>query len=309
MSKATKAAIISAVALLEIGAGPTPAERVITGDGVVAATVNGAPARFRIDPGALAMPIVTAEVATRAKLKPGKLLAFGYVFHVGPTLVKGPTAVGGITLDGSSFSRRIAWNELHYQSGVDGVVGPGGLAEPVVRFQLRAPIAGERIATLPLVDEGGIIGSWGGSYAMVTVGAEPYRVRFAPHVTRSYVGAGSALRLATALGGRVEGAAEPVTIAFGIARPVRAMSVARPLVVGTLSLTRIGVRTAEGGGAAAIQEAGAATPEADPDEVVVTARSKHKPRPGIVVLGADVLARCSSITFDKPAKQVRLTCG
>ena len=302
-----RALTMSAAMTVAMAAGPPARERVVTGDGVVAATVNGASARLRVDPGALGMPIVSAELAARAKLRPGKLLAFGYNFRVGPTLVKGPTAVGGITLDSSSVFRRIAWNELRYQAGVDGVVGPGGLADPVVRFQLRAPIAGERISTLPLVDEGGIVGSWGGSYAMVTVGAEPYRVRFAPHITRSYVGAASALRVATALGGRVEGATEPVLIAFGIARPVRGMALARPMLVGPLSLTRIGVRTAEGGGAAAIPEAG--TAEVDPDEVVVTAPSKHKPRPGIIVLGADVLARCSSIVFDKPARQVRLTCG
>lgn len=304
-----RARAVVAAALL-IGAGPPAArERVVTGDGVVAATVNGAPARLRIDPGALAIPIVTADVAARANLKPGKLLGFGYVFHVGPTVVRGTTAVGVIALNGAPSSRRIGWNERRYQSGVDGAVGPGGVAEPVVRFQLRASVVGERTVMLPLADEGGLTGSWGGSYAMVTVGAEPYRVRFAPQITRSYVGAASALRVATALGGRVEGAAEMVTIAFGIARPVRGMLVARPLVVGPLSLTRIGVRTAEGGGAAAIPEASDPSAGADPDEVVVTARSKHKPRPGIITLGADVLARCSSITFDKPAKQVRLTCA
>ncbi len=258
---------------------------------------------------AAALLIGAGSPAARANLKPGKLLGFGYAFYVGPTMVKGSTAVGAIALNGAPFSRRIGWNERRYQAGVDGAVGPGGLAEPVVRFQLHASLAGERTAMLPLANGGGLVGSWGGSYAMVTVGAEPYRVRFAPQITRSYVGAASALRVATALGGRVEGAAEPVTIAFGIARPVRGMVLARPLVIGPLSLTRIGVRTAEGGGAAAIPKAGDPSAEADPDEVVVTARSKHKPRPGTVTLDADVLTRCSSIVFDKPTKQVRLTCA
>ncbi len=301
-------AIVVAAALL-LGAGPPPRERVVTGDGVVAATINAAPARLRIDPGALAMPIITAEVAARAKLKRGKLLGFGFAYRVGPTLVKGSTAVGGITLDGSQFSRRIAWSELRYQTGSDGAVGPGGLAEPVVRFQLRAPMAGERTATLPLADEGGIIGNWGGSYAMVTAGTVPLRVRFAPRIARSFLVAAPAARIAGELGGRFDGAAEPVTIVFGVARPVRPMVLSRPLVVGPLSLTRIGVRVADSGDVAAIPSTGDAANAADPEEVVVTARSKHKPRPGMLTLGADVLARCSSIVFDKSAKQVRLTCA
>ena len=87
------------------------------------------------------------------------------------------------------------------------------------------------------------------------------------------------------------------------------MALAHPLAVGPLSLARIGVRTAEGGNTAAIPDSSEASPAADPDEVVVTAKAKHKPRPGTLTLGADALARCSGIVFDKPAKQIRLTCA
>ena len=296
-------------AVLLIGAGPSPRERVVTGDGVVDAQVNGTPARIRIDPGALAMPMIGADMAARAKLHAAKLLSFGYAFHIGPTLVAGSTAVGDITLAGVSLSRRIAWNERRYQPDVDGVIGPGGVPDAVVRFQLRAATPGERTATLPLVDEGGLLGGWGVSYAGLTLGGAPLRVRFAPRAARSYLSASAASRVASELGGRFDGAAEAEPIAFGIARPVRPMLLARPLVIGPLSLTHVGVRVAEGGNTAAIPDASTPTPAVDPDEVVVTAKSKRKPRPGTLTLGADVLARCSSIVFDKPAKQIRLTCS
>lgn len=47
---------------------------------------------------------------------------------------------------------------------------------------------------------------------------------------------------------------------------------------------------------------------ADPEEIVVVAKGKRR-TDGRLSIGADLLERCSSIVFDKPARQVRLTCG
>lgn len=85
------------------------------------------------------------------------------------------------------------------------------------------------------------------------------------------------------------------------------MRLARPLPVGGLSLSSVGVRVADAGTVTAIPEAGAAPP--DPAEVVVTGKGKKRDwRQDVLSLGADVLGRCSAIVFDKPAKQVRLSC-
>lgn len=310
----TWATVMAAVLL--IGAGPPPPrERVVTGDGVVAAQVNGVPARIRLDPGALAMPMVSADLAARAGLHTGSPLlgknwGVGFAIHVGPTLVMASSATGKIDVGDGPFAHRVAWNKRRYQPDVDGVIGPGGIRSSVVRFQLRAPVPGEQTATLPLVEDSDLfVGAWGASYAVVAVGAMPLRIRFAPRIPRSFLGAGAAVRVAAALGGRFDGAATEEPIMFGIARPIRPMALAHPLAIGPLSLVRIGVRTAEGGNTAAIPESNEASAAADPDEVVVTAKAKHKPRPGTLTLGADALSRCSSVVFDKPAKQIRLTCG
>lgn len=95
-------------------------------------------------------------------------------------------------------------------------------------------------------------------------------------------------------------------IAFGIKRPIRTLTLTRALGVGPLSLHTLGVRTMDNGNASDIAEAGT---KADPNEIVVTAKGKHDPNRDRLSLGADTLARCSSIVFDKPARVIRLTCA
>ena len=108
--------------------------------------------------------------------------------------------------------------------------------------------------------------------------------------------------------GALSGEAVPTEIFFGIERPVRTLTLARPMAIGALSLATLGVRTQDAGNAGAIREAGAVVPTPDPDEVVVTAKNKRDVRRDVLSLGADQLSRCSSIVFDKPAKQIRLSC-
>ena len=102
----------------------------------------------------------------------------------------------------------------------------------------------------------------------------------------------------------MEGASTTEEIAFGIARPVRDLVLARPLEMGPFRITRLGVRVADEGSVATIADAEA--PPADPDEVVVVGKGKH--HRDKITIGADLLAACSSILFDKPARLIRLRC-
>jgi hypothetical protein len=110
--------------------------------------------------------------------------------------------------------------------------------------------------------------------------------------------------LASAHDGRIGGDTQSLEIAFGIARPVRTLRLGRPLAIGPLALSTLGVRTADFGNAAAIREEGG-----DPDEIVVTGRRRRDTGRDGIAIGADALARCSSIVFDKRARQIRLTCA
>ncbi len=120
----------------------------------------------------------------------------------------------------------------------------------------------------------------------------------------------AAARLAAAHGGTLSGDAVLTEIFFGVERPVRTMTLARPLALGMLSITTLGVRIGDYGRTASIREADAPVEAVDPDEIVVTAKGgKRDMRRDTLSLGADYLKRCSSIVFDKPARQIRLTCA
>lgn len=295
--------LLSSLALLSTAAAAQP-ERVVRGDGIVSVILNGAPGRIRIDPAAPALPIFTAPYAAgQARLRAGPF-AFGYL--VGPEQVTGLSAVGRIAVGEGARprKRRIGWTVRTYAPGADGVIGPGGLPEPVVRFVLRPALPGERVMSFPLEDEGGLFGGWGGSYALIDLDGEPLRIRFNPNEPRTLATAGAAIRIANRHDGRVSGETAPAHIAFGISRPVRTLRLGTPLLIGPLAISDLGVRTADFGNASAIREEGG-----DPDEVVVTGdRRRHRNRDRLA-LGADQLRHCSSIVFDRRRREVRLTCA
>lgn len=303
VTTAAMTAAMAAAASALVGAAP-PGERVVRGDGLVATRIEGADLQLRIDPAAPAMPLLESAHAELAGLKPGP---FGIGYHVGPQVVHGRTAVGRIAIAGGApFKRRIGWTTRAYAPGLDGMIGPGGLPDPVVRFVLRAGMPGERTVALPMLDQGGLGAGWGASYARIDVGGVPMRVAFDPYHPRTLASAGAAVRLAAAQGGSISGRAVATEIAFGIERPVRTLTLDRALMVGPIAVSVLGVRTADYGRATTIPDK-----DADPDEtVMVVARGKRAdPARDRLSIGADLLARCSSIVFDTPAHVIRLTCA
>lgn len=296
-----KATALAVLTVAEADArGPAP-ELAIDAGATLSTTVDGAPARLRVDPGAVAMPAVTTELASRAGLKAGP---FEVEWIVGPVSVAGRTALGRIDLGRGPELRRIAWFDRHWDPIADVVVGPGGVPARVVRFRLRPARPGERVGVLPMTGQGGLEDRWAGLFGLISVEGSPVRVRFdlrAPTTATASVG----MMLSRAHDGTVEGGASLSEVSFGVRRPVRTLRLARPLVVGPLSVGRLLVRVADHGDASTIGERRGPR---DPDEVVVTGRRKRDRSRDHIVLGRDQLDRCSSITFDKPARQVRLSC-
>lgn len=280
-------------ALLLIAAAPPASERIVSGDGATDLMLEGAPMRIRLHPSAPAMPLFAIGAAFRARLKAGM---FGGEYRIGPVRMSAPTAVADLQLGTHRFKRRVAWTREPFAPGYDGVIGPGSLPEPIVRFALREPRAGERTVALPLDQP-----HWGIASGVMMVGTIKVNVRFDPDAPRTVANAAAGVTLATAYRGTVAGAAEMVPIVFGIRRPVRALTLAEPVAIGPLSFTRLGVRVGDGGAVNALREA-----DADPEEVQVVA--KGKPGRAGLLIGADLLGRCSSLVFDKRAKQVRLSC-
>lgn len=289
------------VLVLAVASAP-PAERVVEADSTVTIAVNGEPLSFRIDPRAPGLPVVSGAVAQRLGLKGGGLLGFGVCYAVGRERVCGRTQVSRLAWpDAPPGKRRVGWMSRDYPMAVDGTIGPAGVPEPVVRFVLGPSRPGDRTVSLPMNGGSGLFGDWMLVGATITVGGKPLVVRFDPHHALSLATAPAAVRLATAQGGTLTDATARQEIAFGIERPLRMMTLAHPLVVGPLSLSTIAVRVTDGAGANTIPAA-----SADPNEVVVNGGKKQPP--GSMTLGADQLGQCSSLVFDKAAREVRLTC-
>ncbi|MBB4152679.1 hypothetical protein GGQ80_000555 [Sphingomonas jinjuensis] len=299
------------VALGMIGAKAPPAERVVSGDALLRSRVGDVPATLRIDPAAPAMPLFDQAFAERARLKlKGKWgISIGYA--VGPVSVMTRTQVVPLDLGAGADKRRIGWSSRPFSAAAEGSVGPDALPEPVVRFQLHSPRPDERTVALPMIRNTGPFGLFGNfstTFAAIEVAGEPMRLRLDPFHPRTLATAGAAVRLAHVFDGTVSGEPRATEIFFGVKRPVRDLTLRRPFAIGPLAIVALGVRVADAGSAASIREAGAAS--FDPDEVVVTAKGKKRDiRRDTVSLGADYLARCSSIVFDKPAGLIRLSCN
>lgn len=290
---------IAVLAFLLIGAAGPPRERVVSGDGIIAARLDGDPVRLRIDPAAPGMPLMATAVAEARGLKMGRKLGIGFGFAVGPTRVMSKTQVTRIDYGSGEAKQRVGWTPRAFAAVADGTVGPGGLPDPIVRFVLRPAIAGERTITLPMESIGFPLslfgGGWAPSIGILQVGGAPMRIRFDPYHARTLATAGAAVRLAKAYGGALSGEPVPTEIFFGVERPVRDMTLQRPLSIGALAISRLGVRTGDFGSTGAIREAAVATEGEgegeDPDEIVVTAKGKKRDlRHDTLSLGADALA-------------------
>lgn len=271
----------------------------VAGNATTPTSVAGVPARLRIAPDAFGAPVVGPALAARAGLKGG---LFEVVYVIGPVRVPGETAVTRIALGGEPVKRRVAWTARDFAPGADVFVGPGGVPDPVVRFRLRAERAGERVLTLPMIGEGGLFGDRGGLFASAPLNGAPVRLRFSLDLPATLANAGAARSLMEAHDGRLEEGTGSAAIAFGVARPVRRMRLSRPFAIGPLAIGALDVRVADG--ASGPPEAGVA----DPNEVVVTAKGARDRRRDTITLGRDQLDRCSSLVFDKSARQVRLSC-
>lgn len=300
---ARRCAIMLVVAVLSIGATRSSSERVVQGSGIVTAIVNGVPLRMRIDPGAVAMPMITTVIARRARLKPGP---FDFEYLVGTKRVNGKSAVTRIDLGWGPMRRRVAWTDAPYIAGVDGVIGPGLLPAEIVRFQLGPSRVGERTISLPMAGQGGLQSRWGSRFALVQVGGTPMRVQFDPGRQRTIATANAGVRIAAAHSGTLSTETRPVEVAFGIERPVRSLRLQKPLKIGPLSIHTLGVRTSDFGSATSIRTDPAET--VDPNEIVVVGSRKGRKLFDHVILGQDHLDHCSSIAFDKNTDQIRMTC-
>ena len=269
----------------------------VSGDRTLDARVHGAPARLRIGPGAASIPVFNPDFAARVGFKAGM---FATRARIGPVTLPGKSAVIRFDLGEGEFKRRVTWFTAPAVDGADGLIGPGGLPAPVVRFAIGPAQPGERTVTLALADFG-----YSGMGTQMTAGGEQINVMFDLDRARSVATAAAGAAIARGHAGTLDGVASKMVINLGVERPVRHMTLATPLQIGALALSDLTVRTSDFGSVASIPDA--AAPEPDPDEILVTGE-KMKTKRLILEIGRDYLDRCSSLVFDKPARKLTLSC-
>lgn len=284
---------ISAPPLLARPSGPSAA-LIVPPDGVVDADVAGRPSKLLMVADSGSAPILNAADAKRFGIGTG-WIGIGVRAKVGPVPVNGLTGVIRYRVGGQDVKRRGAWFERDIVQTYAGMIGPAAVAQSVVTFRLRDAVPGEQSFTLPLSDKG---------YAGMGTLVGDLFVQFDPLRANSMATAAAGADLARAHQGSLVGAVRQETIRFGISRPVRTMHMAEPMHIGRIVLFSVDVRTSDYGDSSSIPDNAA-----DPDEIVVTGRKAAGKSFRTLHLGADALRGCSSLTFDKARKEIRLSCS
>jgi hypothetical protein len=272
-----------------------PTTLVIGPDWAVTGAVEQSPARFKVQANGTSTLVLNPDAAERFGARGGM---FAVRIRVGPVAVNGRTAVMHFSAGQQQTRRRIGWFERSIAPGFDGVLGPAAVPQDRVVFQLRPARAGERRHVLPLADRGyGGVGSW------ISVDGQKVLVQWDLSKRQNAATGAAGVDLAIAYGGGFVGQPSQSVIEFGIARPVRQLRLARPLSLGPLQLDSFETRTTDLGDTGAIPDV-----STDQNEIVVTARGKKAKGYRTVIVGSDAMAGCSSLTFDKAARQIVLMC-
>ena len=180
----------------------------------------------------------------------------------------------------------------------DGALGPGAAPHPSVLFRLSGSTASGTPIRLPLARKNNRIGT------EIDVGGTKIFVQWtlARHGTLATAAAASTIALVN--GGKLSGEARQQSIRFGVERPVRSLTLARPLIIGPLTLLSLDARISDYGTVSGVADA-----DIDPTEIVVTATERPKTAPDLsLTLGRDAMRGCSSIEFDKVRQHIVLTC-
>jgi hypothetical protein len=292
---------ITSVLLLAATPANSNDELIIGPDGVVEAIVNGKPAHMLFRGVGSSTAILNPSSAERFGLKTG-FIKFPIQYRVGPNRINGKSGVTRYAVVGKEVKRRVGWFDRDVAPGFDGLLGPMAIDYPIVTQRLRAPVAGERNITFNA-------SNFGYTGVGVVFRAKPFSYMiFDPIAPTTIMNAPFANELARILRGHFEGPVHDRVVAFGVSRPVRNIEFVTPLMLGTTPLSipmhRADVRTLPGERTDSIPE-----DDPDPDEIIVVAPGKVDKRPRYIVVGADTLRNCSSITFDKRKRQIRLSCA
>lgn len=263
----------------------------------VEVVINEQPVRIIVAPDAVSAVSMNGDAAERLGFEPSM---FRFSYGIGSTQLLFNTDTVRYHMQGGSFRRRTAYSNRQIVGGADGVVGPGHFPQERVVLMLREETPEDRALTFPLERMGRSL-----TGTLIEVGGVPIHVAFSFDRAETLVTATGGRIIADDLGGYFSGEPREIPILYGVDRPVRALSVRQPLMLGELEVRNIAVRFSDHGNADGIDEA--APEEGDPDEIVVTANTGDIPRQRMYV-GMDTIGHCASITYDFDEEVLTLMC-
>lgn len=270
--------------------------------------INGATLRLRVDPAASGLVILNPDAVARAKLTPelmsarpgipGQFIRPSYA-RIGPVGLTGRTRTVNARTAGQPLRIQTIWFDRPAVDGADGVISVALLPYDSVTFRLAPPRPGEGAVALALdfVTELGL-------YFPYPLEGRALPVQFSLWKPSSIGTAAAGALLARGRAGSWAGEPDRRAVSFGVLRPVRPMSLQRPLDLGFARVGALLVRTGDYRGAYALPADG----DADPDEIVVTAERATQAARLNLVLGADLFAACSFLRYERAGRRLTLSC-
>lgn len=283
---------------------PLTGELMLEGDNIVTLAINGVPLRFQVSADTFGDPVVNPDVAARLMLLPeGRR---GWQF--GPVSVEGAIADVMADFGAGAVPMRVAWTARIASDKADGMIGVHDLPHPRVTFALGPPAARETVLAFPMRRTGGRNNARLGTE--ITVGKRRLLMIFVTERAENLVTAPTANFIATHHEGGFLPASDGIAVMnFGVERPTRVVRLAEPIMLGPLALEHFAVRIEDYGEARDVGEIGEGDPRFEKDRILVS-RRKGRGRPDLLTrIGRDQIAHCSRLTYDFPARAIRLSCA
>lgn len=275
----------------------------LDGDFTIPGTAEGFPVKLKVDPASPRSVVLNPEFALRASIKKSGMI--GFRTTVGPIVVWGGSAVVNFTFDTMKLKQRTIIASKPYAASADGGAGPGTLPFDVIVFRLRPSSQSESLYSFPLVETPMYMDA--NSVTTMSIGGKDVIIAFSLGRSITLATAAAGNLLAEVYGGQFTDEIATQQISFGVERPVRGMHLSKPFVFLGKPISDLGVRVLDYGDATKIGQT--EQKRDDVNEIVVTAqKSGRDTNRYLLILGKDDLAHCSSITFDKLKKQIRISC-
>lgn len=288
--------------------GPPPASAdvlIVPPDRIIQGTINSQPVRYEFNGSLPSYFIIDPEVATRLGLKAGFLPALGRSYNTGKVSF-GKSAKVDYTLGSKSGRGDVVWHKRPDSKNGDISLGLSSIQEPIVTFMLRPQQPSERLFMLPLrILNGEAPGT------AVKDGKNEIFVIFDFRQEANVANASMAVNLVAENGGAFVANEGRIMTTVTTERRARMLELDRPLKVGPLQLSRIDVLIDARGNAKPIPTGKIIPQKAQEDEIVVTAHRKVKrgnEDAQFLSIGRDALSACSSITFDRKLREIRMSC-